>query len=141
MNATARTSILALLTALLLVSVAHAQELTLTPHEIPEGAKNIRLRVQRTDGRSFTSQPSTTLSVGIAFGTTLVMFAAKPDRPRGAQSLTVFVKDPGLTWQEVPRAGDKFLVAVYLNKSPITAATTLHVIGNGPQSTTTHLKE
>jgi hypothetical protein len=72
--------------------------------------------------------------VGIAFGTKLVMFDAKPDRPKSPQALTVVLKDPGANWSQAPREGDDLLVAVYMNKRPITAATPLPVVGGRSQS-------
>jgi hypothetical protein len=129
-----RTICLTLLLVTARASMLRAQNLSLVPPQIPEGAKTIRLRVRRADGRPFTSQPNPVLSVGIAFGTKLVMFDAKPDRPRSPQALTVILKDPGSNWSRAPREGDDLLVAVYLNKRPITAATPLPVVGGRSQS-------
>ncbi|MCI0485205.1 MAG: hypothetical protein L0229_01125 [Blastocatellia bacterium] len=108
---------------------ARAQNLTLAPHEIPEGAKSVRLKVQRVDGQPFTEQSDGVLSVGIAYGTKLFMFEAKPDRPESPRVLIVIIKDLALAWSPAPRAGDELLVAVYLNKRPITAAASLSVVG------------
>ena len=115
---------------LLVVSAGYAQNLILNPQEISENAKNVRLRVQRADGRPFTTKPKAVLSVGIAFGTKLVMFEAKPDRTQSPQSLTVILRDTEATWSPAPRAGDNLLVAVYLDMRPCTTATPLHVVGS-----------
>ena len=123
----------AIVSALLLViceaGAARAQNLTLAPHEIPERAKGVRLKVRRVDGQPFTEQSDGLLSVGIAYGTKLVMFEAKPDRLQSPRVLIVIIKDLALAWSPAPRAGDELLVAVYLNKRPITAAASLSVAG------------
>ena len=119
---------------LIVAGTACAQNLELSPQQISEGAKNVRLKVQRTDGRPFASQSRASLSVGIAFGPKLVMFDAKPDRLLSPQSLTVTIKDAGTTWSPAPRAGDNLLVAVYLNKRPVTTATLLPVVGGRSES-------
>ena len=136
----ARTIMLVLLQMLLIASAAHAQNLALSPREIPEGTKNFPVRVQRADGRPFTSRPNAVLSVGIAFGTKLVMLEAKPDRPQSPQALTVIIKDASTTWTQAPRAGDNLLVAVYLQKSPITAATPLPVVARTSQSASSRIR-
>ncbi|HEU4388389.1 MAG TPA: hypothetical protein VFV34_11370 [Blastocatellia bacterium] len=129
----ARRLVTTLLT-LTFTGAADAQNLTLSPREIPEGAKNFRITIERADRRPFTTRSNALLSVGIAFGTKLVIFDAKPDRPQSPQSLTVVIKDASTAWSQAPRAGDNLLVAVYLNKSPVTAATQLPVVGRMSQS-------
>jgi hypothetical protein len=115
--------------------MARAQDITLTPRQIAEGARNVRLRIERADGRPFTANSDGVLSVGIAFGRTLVMFDAKPDRPGSPRILTVTIRDTSTAWSPAPRAGDNLLIAVYLNKRPITTAVPLAIVSARSQST------
>jgi hypothetical protein len=107
-----------------------SRSIVLTPKELPQGAKNVTLKIQRADGQPFTLEPNVELSVGIAFGTKLAMLATSADQPRSRRVLTALIKDLDALWSPAPRAGDELLVAVYINKRPVTAAASLRVAGH-----------